>query len=409
MPVAAHNPEGRFRPVILGAFGPPCLACLRSWGRQGWQPGIIAVQAPGESRPRSRYLHESCVLPREALFTESGIATIADFLESFEASGLMCIDEQVAVWLNANRERFPPRLQWWVPPTETVNRVLSKIDQIEAAAKVGLDVLPTYFLHPDHPLADIPAEHFPLCLRPSRPNAIRPEFKVRNVANRIEIDEFLHSLETVESPLIGQPFTNLPNLVVHGARSAEGETVGLKAFLVARKFQGVTLTISSCTLTDKLASKCRAFTDELGMVGNYHFEFLIDPRTEKAFFLEVNYRFGGTTAKVMACGYDEPAWAMKSLGVETLVGDRDMLVTASSKQALVKSLLCAMKNELTALDYPDETYTRRLLYSLYGLLFFRDDVFCLDDLGGSCGYYLGNVWSKVRSRAGQLFKKQVSG
>jgi hypothetical protein len=407
--MASQRDGNIFRPVILGAFGPPTLACLRSWGRQGWQPGLIAVQTIGERPPRSTYLGAACSLPREALFTAAGVKIIADFLESYEATGLMCIDEKITVWLNTHRLRFPSRLQWWIPPTATVNRVLSKIDQIETASKVGFDLLPTYYFTPGDALPSIPAGHFPLCLRPSQPNSTSPAFKVRNVDSRAEIEVFLNSLETVEDPLIGQPFTNLPNLVVHGARSVSGETFGMSGFLVARKFQGVTLTIRPYELTGEMERKCRAFTDDLGLVGNYHFEFLLDPATGRACFLEVNYRFGGTTAKVMACGYDEPAWAIQSFGVKAVVRLRVKPVTASSKQALVKSLLCALKNELTALDYPVESKLRRVLYSLYGLLVFRDDILCLDDLKGVFGFYLGNIKTKLQAGSRQVRRGKVAG
>ena len=33
------------RPVIIGNFGPPTLACIRSWGRQGWKVGMISIGA----------------------------------------------------------------------------------------------------------------------------------------------------------------------------------------------------------------------------------------------------------------------------------------------------------------------------------------------------------------------------
>jgi hypothetical protein len=108
---------------------------------------------------------------------------------------------------------------------------------------------------------------------------------------------------------------DLPNLVVHGARTIGGTSIGLHAFLVDRKFETVTLSIRPTVLEKDLEEKCIEFTNHFDVIGNYHFEFLIDRKNGSIYFLEINNRLGGTTAKVFALGYDEPLLALQSYGV----------------------------------------------------------------------------------------------
>ncbi len=302
------------RPVILGAFGPPTLACIRSWGRAGMSPGMIAVMTATEPAPRSAYLVDSIELSRNDLYGEKGLAAIAQFLSDFEASGLICIDENIAQWLNQHKKSLPVGVDLWLPPNEMLQPVLDKTIQIEFARQVGLTVLPTYrFTGPDFD-DEIPVGNFPICLRPSAPNSVEPQFKAENVNSLAELRNFLRPL-SISQPVIGQTFRNLPNLVVHGSRLADGTTVGMEGFIVTRKFQGVTLTLKPEPLSDDLKSRCVAFAEAMGLVGNYHFEFLHDPATQENYFLEINHRFGGTTAKVLATGYDEPLYALQAQGI----------------------------------------------------------------------------------------------
>ncbi|MFH0812728.1 MAG: hypothetical protein V2A69_07790, partial [Pseudomonadota bacterium] len=244
-------------------------------------------------------------------------------------------------------------------------------------------------------------KHFPLCLRPSDPAMVKPTFKVRLVNSVAELKNFVASFQKIEKPIIAQPFMNMPNLVVHGARTVTGSTIGLQAFLVERKFEGVTLTIRPTSLDKALSDKCVAFTDHFNLVGNYHFEFLVDPATGSTYFLELNNRLGGTTAKVYACGYDEPLLALQVYGViESSNQKKIRNVVVSSKQALLKYLLYTVKGGLTPLDYLTESSALRIAKTLYGLLAYRDDVFTLCDVRGALALYLGNIRRLLGSKTG---------
>lgn len=383
------------RPVILSAFGPPALACIRSWGQQGWEPGLICIRSDEESGPASRYLSGWTTLSREKVHTDEGIELIAEFLAKFNADGIIAIDEKVSIWINKHRDKFPRKTAIWLQDNAVIENVLSKERQTEVAKAVGLNVLPTYLLSPKNEILIAP-EHFPLCLRPSEPGGAG--FKVKIVSSREELAQFLGGCPHGFT-IIGQPFMSLPNLVVHGARSHTGATLGIQGFLVARKFEGVTLTITPIASPLNIFSKCIDFTNAFNIVGNYHFEFLFDPNTEAAYFLEINSRLGGTTAKVFPCGYNEPVIALESFGITPNIqrAVEPLPVTVSNKQALIKYLYYALGNRLGPLDYPEEPMSKRIYKTLRGFMTYRDDVISISDMRGSLALYFGNLKAKLKS------------
>jgi hypothetical protein len=409
----------KIRPVILAGFGAASLACVRSWGKHGFTVGMICIKYQGAHSPSSRFLKEFTMLPIEKLYTEEGIRIIGTFLKQFCASGIICVTEKVACWLNDHRQALPAEVGVWLPENKTINDLLSKQKQIEIARKVGFGVLPTYLVHPDIKVAnDIPYKHFPLCLKPSGPETVIPAFKVHLVYSTDELNKFINnSLKNIEQPIIGQPFRHLPNLVVHGVRTLSGESIGLQAFLVERKFEGVTLTIRPAGLGKELRDKCIRFTDTFNVTGNYHFEFLIDKKDGSVSFLELNSRFGGTTAKVYACGYDEPLLALQAYGVipvnhypktinrnsasqnrQTAASSYPLSTieygtlantVVSSRWALLKYLRYTLQDKLTPFDYPTETKLIRIVKILHAFFRYKDDVLSFQDIRGSLAFYRG--------------------
>lgn len=230
------------RPVIVAVYCSPTLACIRSWGRQGWKTGLVCIQKETEPRTISSYLNDLAILAPEKLYTADGIEIISEFLKRFRANGVTCIFEDTACWINDNRHLLPKNIAIWLADNKIIKPILSKQKQLEVARSVGFHVLPTYFISlencRDH---SIPPEHFPLCLRPAEPNIVKPFFKVRLVFSKNELFDFMGSLGEIRAPIIAQPFMNMPNLLVHGCRSRSGVSFELAAFIVRRKFQGIAL------------------------------------------------------------------------------------------------------------------------------------------------------------------------
>lgn len=394
-PVSGSTLPLKPRPVIIGSFGPPTLACIRSWGRHGLAVGMVCIRSEKETYPNSRYLSAFASLHPKYLYKKEGLVIIDDFVKKFGATGILSISEEVACWLNDSQKLINSNSTLWAPPSSVIKNVLSKQRQLDAAKIIGFDILPTYQIgNPVNEIHSIPNGHFPLCLRPDEPKTISPTFKVKLVQSQEDLIRFIENLERLEKPLLAQPFMNLPNLVVHGSRTASGQSIGLQAFLVERKFQGVTLTIRPIKLADHLQNKCVDFANYFGLRGCYHFEFLADHNKDRAYFLEVNCRLGGTTAKVYGCGYNEPLLALEAYGVCTAGRQKTINSTVSSKHALVKYLFCALRKKLTPIDYPMESHYARFIKSLYALIRYRDEVFALSDITGTLAFYRSILMSR---------------
>jgi hypothetical protein len=393
---------------------------------QGFCVGMVCIGSKKEPPPDSKYLTDFVTLPTNKLNTPDGIQIIKEFLIRSCATGITCVAESVACWLNDHRHMFPDEVAIWLPTNETIKNLISKQKQIEIAREIGFKVLPTYLIDKKFETGDhIPREDFPLCLRPDDPASVTPVFKAHLVHSRGDLIEYVKSMRKIDGPIVAQPFMHLPNLVVHGARTVSGDSIGLQGFLVERKFEGVTLTIRPINLKKDFLDKCAEFTNRFNVMGNYHFEFLVDNGNNGSiYFLELNNRLGGTTAKVFALGYDEPLLALQSYGVlptspstinhqpssivqrlktsieqPSTIANRPLThVTVSSKQALLKYFYCTVRGRLTPLDYPSEPTLIRLAKTTYGFFKYRDDVFMLCDIRGSLALYLANLKNAITSR-----------
>jgi hypothetical protein len=349
---------------------------------------MVCIRSTKQAFPDSRHLSAFTSLQPEALHTEAGLKVIRDFLNDFKASGILSINEEHTCWLNDHLPSGDCLVPVWAPPKSTIRSLLSKQKQLEVAQNVGFDILPTYLIdRRRETIESVPEMDFPLCLRPDNPDAVRPAFKVQLVDSRNELIRYVSQLEKLDKPLLGQRFADLPNLVVHGARTTSGNAIGLQAFIVENKFQGVSLTIRSVDLEEPLRRHCIKFVDAFGLTGNYHFEFLWDRPRDKVYFLEINGRLGGTTAKVLALGYDEPILALESYGVCESRPQAIRNSIVSSKHALMKHAIYAMKGRLTRMDFPISSNSAKFLKSLYGLFRYKDEILTVSDIKGTMAFY----------------------
>ena len=386
--------------VIAGRFSPPVLACMRSWGRNGHRVGFIHFDDGGSRWIASKYLNQYTSVPLRMMGKTDGITGIKDFLETFDADILSCVDDNMMCWLDDHKSVFEPDVSLALPPLDMVKQILSKTYQNQIASDVGFQVLPEFIISPENKSSiSIPSTYFPICLRPSEAHDVTPFFKVKLIESSKMLKRFLQGIQINNSgAIIAQPFKNLPNLVVHGIRTTAGDTKRLSGFIVERKFEGVTLTLKPYKQIDThLINKCAQFVQSAELTGNFHFEFLLDPTSGAAFFLEINHRFGGTTAKALACGYDEPLYALEAHGiVKSCTVSPLVHTTVSNKQALLKYIIKAITGKLTLLDHPTAHPFRQCMAGLNGLLFHADEVIAFDDLTGSISLYANNFLNAVK-------------
>jgi hypothetical protein len=388
------------RVVIVGEFSPPILACIRSWAKQSFDVGLICTGSEKQFICKSRYLKRYTFLPPKYWYTEKGIEIINKFVNEFSAIGLSVMNETMACWVNGNVKGLPTGLKFLNSTTESLKRLESKEAQIEIAKRVGFDILPTYYINTtEKSISGIPDSDFPLCLRPSVPGKVKPTFKVQYIHKSDILKRYLRKLNVSRGGVIAQPFKALPNIVVHGYRNVNGETSGLKGFIVERKFEGLTLVIREHLVDLILKKKIKHFIEYFDIVGCYHFEFLYDEKNEKSYFLELNCRIGGTTAKTYALGYDEPANLLRAFELHaSKIPHKIEKKVASNRQFLVKYLVAVFRNNLSPIDYPVESKSKRLLFFIDAFLKSKDDVWDISDILGSLTLYWGNLRRRLLFR-----------
>jgi hypothetical protein len=324
----------------------------------------------------------------EQLASPAGIEAILGFLESHRVHGITCLSDEMALRLNALRGRMSSTTMLWAPQSRVIRFLSSKSAQIGLARQVGLATLPSFAIR--RSIAEVPDDaRFPMVARPDGPGAVAPPFKAAFIASRDQLQEFVDRFDRISRPIILQRFVAGPNLVVHGYRGAGGLPMNHVGFLVERKFEGVALTIRPVTLEPGIREKCAAFCNELDIIGCYHFDFIQDVNTNITYFLELNGRLGGTTAKAFACGYDEPANLLAAHGV---LPDKPFYGGSrwrpcSNRLSLAKYLLHLAAGWTTPLDYPSMSFHKALAVIGCGALWWRDEIFSSRELKSSLSYY----------------------
>ena len=375
--------------LLVAPWGPLSLAFARSLHRQGVDTYLLQAAAQNRFRGSFPALRGSTTIPARLSGTGEGIDLLKRYATAVGASALVAAVDSELIWLGRNRHQFEPSCRLLVPPPDALHRLQSKRHQLDLAARAGLSVQPTYLLMRPDDAKGIPDHDLPLVLRPDRPDEVHPGFKVRLVRSREELERVIRA-SRILSPLIGQPFQSLPNLVVHGARTLAGDVIASRCYLVSRKFEGVSLSIESWPFPNALEERCHEFATLADITGCYHFEFLFSPADQRAFFLEVNVRLGGTTDKVVRTGFDEPRLLLETYGLlSRSPASRDRgSGRVVNKRVLLKHMVWAATGKLTPLDYPDAGRVGHLAHSLRDMIVAKDSVFDWRDLPGSVKFQL---------------------
>src|SRR5712692_9467326 len=200
------------RLVYAGAFGPPFLAFARSCHARGVEVYLLEIGPHADVRSAS--VAGTRHLDTALLYRPEGISAIRDYVAQVKAEALIALSENHILWLSRERMAFDGLAKVLLPPYETLDRLRSKLTQATLARQVGLDVLPTHVLRVPEDAAQVPIEHFPLCLRPTGDDAVEPMFKVEVINSPQELQSRLAACRIVDS-ILGQPFRSLPTLVVH--------------------------------------------------------------------------------------------------------------------------------------------------------------------------------------------------
>jgi hypothetical protein len=389
--VNGYRPSKRLGTIVmLGPWWVPAyLTFSRSCVARGFAVHLLDVG----SQPLSWKRYSSCLagggLIAESEFeTPEGIASVHEYVRSVEADALFTFWDRDLIWLGENRSVFEPTCKVMVPPPESLRLLVSKQNQIDLALRVGFDVLPTWYLWAPEDYQKIPQCHYPVVVRPDNNiDAVEPTFKVIFAGGPESLRSFLQGIQFLKGPVIAQPLRILPNLVVHGARSESGEILALQPFLVRRKFEGVTLSIRRADFPPGVEKCCRDFIQAAGLTGCFHFELLLSPREDRAYYLEINARLGGTTDKVTRLGFDEPGLLLAAFGLLPMQTGTSFAAlsgrTAVNKLKVLQHLEWALRGKLCELDYPAVSRVGHVGRSLLDLIAAEDSIFDCRDLRGS--------------------------
>lgn len=127
------------RPAIIGPFGPPQLACIRSWKSRGFEPVFIHLSSQEGSQSLKRYVGNYYHLKPGKLNDAAEIARLSAFLSSTNTTGITCVADSTAGWLHSIKERLPQQLQYWIQSTVVIKKLESKAFQLELAKKAGFN------------------------------------------------------------------------------------------------------------------------------------------------------------------------------------------------------------------------------------------------------------------------------
>lgn len=374
--------------AMLGPLGPAQLACFRSWREAGIRTHFIDTEErplPGLLRGIvDHYHHVGALRGLDA----KALQQVLQVLKEAGSQYLCCLGERLAVRLWQERESFAGLAQVLTIPAELMMRLESKVEQAELGRRAGFDVLPTLLIDADNAERSGPALKFPQVIRPDRAS-LDPAFKAEFIEDASALLRFVLARPVSAPRVVAQPFVNGPNVVVHGSRSEHGEVGRMHAFIGRLKHGGVTVSLEPFELPTEVETACCRFVNELELCGVFHFDLMLDPETGRIWFLEVNARFGGTTAKVLAAGYDEPRAMLQAFGLLAVdVNERplDALRPVVNRMAALKCLLAGIRGKGSRIDYPFPNRTQQVWASLRAICGYRDEVLTLRDLRSALAF-----------------------
>lgn len=376
--------------ALFGPLGPVQLACLRSWRRAGVPTCFIhtvdRLHRPGAAKLADHY-HQ---ILNDFAKTDDGLAQMACALRNWQVRGIATVAYENFIFLKSLKARHDLDVIIYGPDSCQLPFLDSKIAQNKCAVDSGFDCLPTTLIASDQP--SIQTEiGFPLVARPDQPHQFRPTFKAEMLESNDELQSLINSFQVRDGTIVLQEFQKLPNLVIHGFRSVSGVDGPMAAFVVERKFEGVTLTIRPISPPGNMFDKCRRFCAAAGITGPYHFEFLYCAVRNKSFFLDFNGRLGGTTGKVARLGYNEPLALLEAyehLPKGTVHYDQPRIrQTAVNRVALVKAMLRQLGGDFSTVDLLPYQGTKAFLDFAKGFMTWTDEVIDFSDPIGSWVYF----------------------
>lgn len=373
---------------IVGPLGPAQLACLRSWHGSGL--GVAFFHLGGRRLSfKTSHIADIYNYVEPSTLSQECIADISALCTMHGVAALTTLSEHLALKLcSCRKDGGFPGTHLLLNHPQIYSLLESKFEQWRLAEQSGFPVLPTwsFAIGSAHEGLDI---DYPVVFRPDVARLVRPMFKSHLVSSSSEALQFISSFSASASGIIAQPFISGPNLVIHGARAVDGSWDHHEAFTTEIKYNGLAVSLKPYPLSTKLLECCRQFEKLTGINGVFHYDFVIDERRGSEYFLELNPRLGGTTAKVYAAGYDEPLHLLAAhlpSVIKGALGNREQRRPVTSRIAAVKCALTVVRRPLSELDYPAGSRLKALASACKAMLTYSDEVFSFSDMPGNIAY-----------------------
>ncbi len=379
--------------VQLG-FWAPSMAFLRRCQQAGIHTHLMPLSDENPAgEVQARHLPSAALtslgdsIPWGIEKSPQALEQVLRFVRSVKAEAISSDDEATLLWLARHRAELEPDCRVMASPVAAIERLMQKSEQSALAKAAGFSVLPTWLVAPGEDGTLLPDADFPVCLRPTRMNSVEPPFKAERIADRSELNAFLGQLAWT-SPLIAQPFCLGPNLVLHGVRRADGTMLAMSCFRTVCKHRGFALTIEPCELPEAVRQAAERFAALADLQGAFHFDLLQSADSGEVYFLEVNFRMGGTTAKVVRLGYDEPMLALAAFGLAAPQKPPKLPQArrVTGKRMLTGRLLDSLLHPAGALDYPMSSRWGRFWSSAAQWVTVPDALLSWKDIRGSLWY-----------------------
>lgn len=326
----------------------------------------LVTQSPQLS---ARHPHAEATMDWSLLGTPEGLQRIQDFVRETKVQALATVDEFALLWLAQNRHLFEPECRLLAPDAEVIASLQHKDEQCEIGHRSGLHILRTWEIT-TRDIAHIPVSAYPICLRPSTFSSVTPMFKAETFHTAADLKAYLNTIEWTK-PLLAQPFVSGPNIIVHASRNVDGYWQEMRAYRAPVKAEGFAVVLEETPLPLELERACKRFAEISGAVGCFHFDLLQSETDGTIYFLEINLRLGGSTAKVMMLGLDEPIHLLLAYGFEPPLelAPLPRHKAAGSMRLLLSHCLNVLRNRAADIAYPRLRTPQTMLTLLrYGML-----------------------------------------
>ena len=305
------GPGGRV--LVLGDYRQTVTA-IRSLARAGYEV-ILGTDQPRSTTARSRYV--SAVWTYDASCAKRFLDELEAYLKSERPDFVFVVGESQLRRLARDAGRFAPLAAWANAPFDVVARCFDKRAMYELTPALSIPTLPWRDFSDAEQWRQAAQEMgYPVVVKRKDSSAQVQERKALICASPDELDLFLADVRADPDPdsLVLQKFGAGKRHNCHVAADG-GELVAYFQQKVIRTDElddtGIGVAGVSVAPDPQLRDWCAALVKAVGYSGIGCIQFLVDPASGAASFLELNPRLDSTAALACRLGYDFPRLAVE--------------------------------------------------------------------------------------------------